>query len=151
MVGGHAVQYYGFHRPTRDLDIWVDTALINAERLVETLKEFGAVSTELSPEVLQHPKRIIRIDFQPLMVVVSYPIIGQRPVSLQNIQGSQPESIEILTLQTGSNFESAYASRIVENLDGVEVSIVSLNTLRAIKGSTNRPNDMQDLIYLNSL
>ncbi len=148
LVGGHAAQYYGSPRTTRDLDIWVDTAVNNAEKLVEVLKEFGVESADLTSAPFQLLHRIVRIDFPPLSVEILEPIIGQKPALLQTLQGSQPESIELLTVQTGTNFDSAYASRVILSFEGVEINIVNKEHLKLIKGSTDRPKDIQDLISL---
>ncbi len=148
MVGGHAAQFYGSPRPTRDLDIWVDTDSNNAEKLVDVLKEFGIELPELTSALFQHPNRIIRIDLQPFSIEILEPIIEQKPALLQTLQSSQPEPIEILTVQTGTNFDSAFASRVKASLEGMEISIVNKEHLRAIKSSTDRPKDIQDLNYI---
>jgi hypothetical protein len=42
IVGGFAVMKYGEPRYTKDLDLWVNNAKENSERVVSALKEFGA-------------------------------------------------------------------------------------------------------------
>ncbi|NJK32443.1 MAG: hypothetical protein HC927_08540 [Deltaproteobacteria bacterium] len=41
LVGGYAVNSYGFVRATEDLDIWVRATPKNAERLMEAMRAFG--------------------------------------------------------------------------------------------------------------
>ena len=41
VIGGYAVGYHGYPRPTGDLDIWISNASDNADRAREALKEFG--------------------------------------------------------------------------------------------------------------
>ena len=41
IVGGYAVAFHGHPRYTKDLDIWIDPAVENIEKLLETLKQFG--------------------------------------------------------------------------------------------------------------
>jgi hypothetical protein len=41
VVGGMAVNFYGYHRSTGDLDIWVDVSPTNQDRLAAALKKFG--------------------------------------------------------------------------------------------------------------
>ena len=48
LIGAYAVGYHGYPRATRDLDIWIAATRENAERVVQTLKEFGFDLPELS-------------------------------------------------------------------------------------------------------
>ena len=41
VVGGYAVNYYGFPRATADLDIWIAISPGNAQRIAEALRQFG--------------------------------------------------------------------------------------------------------------
>ena len=41
VVGGYAVGYHGYPRPTGDLDIWVAALPGNAVKLVDALAKFG--------------------------------------------------------------------------------------------------------------
>ena len=41
VIGGYAVNYYGFARATADLDIWIAIDPVNAERVAEVLRQFG--------------------------------------------------------------------------------------------------------------
>jgi hypothetical protein len=148
LVGGHAAQFYGSPRSTRDLDIWVGMDLSNAERLVEALRMFRIRSAELIPALFRHPNRIVRIDFPPLVLEVLDPVIGQKPVPLLSFQAGRPESIEILTVQSGASFETAYAQRMVVILEGVEVNVINKEHFRTIKSSTDRLKDQQDVVFL---
>ena len=38
VIGGYAVNYYGFSRATADLDIWIAGGLENAERVTEVVR-----------------------------------------------------------------------------------------------------------------
>jgi len=148
LVGGYAVQYYGYPRPTRDLDLWTATHPVNAQKLGEACQIFGSGVPELTSEPFQHANRIIRIVIPPPSFEILDPIIGSRPESLAFFQGNQTEQIEILTVQSGVSFETCYAERVVETLDGVEVSIISLRHLQAIKQAGNRAKDLDDLAHL---
>ena len=148
LVGGFAVRYYGYPRATRDLDLWTATHPLNARKLVDVCQVLGSGLPELTPEPFQHENRIIRIVIPPPSFEILDPIIGSRPESLAFFQGNQTEQIEILTVQSGVSFETCYAERVVETLDGVEVSIISLRHLQAIKQAGNRAKDLDDLAHL---
>ena len=148
LVGGYAVQYYGYLRPTSDLDIWIAANRVNAQKLVEALQSFGTGIAGLTLEPFQHENRIIRIEVQPLIVEVLNPIIGQRPESLSRIEGNPAGLIEVLTIQSGVSFETCYPERVMDRIDGVEVSIISLHHLEVVKQAGNRPQDIDDLAHL---
>ena len=148
LVGGYAVQYYGYQRHTSDLDIWTATHRANALKWIEVFQNFGSGIAGLTPETFQHENRIIRIEVRPLIVEILNPIIGQHPESLGRIEGNPASQIEVLTVQSGVSFKACYAARVVTKIDGVEVDIVSLPYLKAIKQAGNRPKDLDDLVHL---
>jgi len=49
LVGGWAVIYYGYPRPTNDFDIWVAVDPKNADGIVRVLRKFG-LDLSLPPE-----------------------------------------------------------------------------------------------------
>ena len=51
LIGGYAVGYYGYPRATNDMDVWIAIHPQNAQRVVNTLKEFGFDHPELTPEL----------------------------------------------------------------------------------------------------
>jgi hypothetical protein len=57
IIGGYAVGYHAFPRPTGDLDIWISTTRENAERALGALQEFGF---SCSVELLRQEKQLAR-------------------------------------------------------------------------------------------
>ena len=49
VVGGYAVAFHGHPRYTKDIDLWIELSLENAEKILEALKEFGFGSLDLTP------------------------------------------------------------------------------------------------------
>jgi hypothetical protein len=41
LVGGHAVAYHGYARPTQDLDVWIGVNAENAGRMVQVRRIEG--------------------------------------------------------------------------------------------------------------
>src|SRR6266478_1987754 len=123
LIGGYAVGYHGYPRATRDLDIWIAATQENASRVVSSLKEFGFDSPELSTELLLQPERMVRMGFEPLR-------------------------IEILKSISGVSFGECYPDRIVDLLDGVEVSLISLKHLKINKKASGRLKDLADIEHL---
>jgi len=124
-VGGYAVAFHGYARATADMDIWVRSERGNAERLVAALREFGFDLPELKPELFLQQGRIIRM-------------------------GNPPIRIKLLTSASGVQFDDCYAARVLAGMDGVPVSIISLDDLKANKRAAGRHKDMDDLENLPS-
>lgn len=95
LVGGYAVGFYGYPRPTGDMDIWVSRRRENAEKLVSVLKEFGFSSNDLSPDLFISKKSIVRM-------------------------GVPPYKIEVITSIDGVTFAECYVQRNVAEIDGIE-------------------------------
>jgi hypothetical protein len=121
VVGGYAVGYHGYPRSTGDMDVWVDSTEENAERLVETLTEFGFDVPELAPDLFLDPDRVIRMGHPPLR-------------------------IEILTSLTGVAFGGCYSTRAVEKMDdGTPIHFIGLEKLKENKRASGRHKDLDDL------
>jgi predicted nucleotidyltransferase len=120
LIGGYAVAYHGYMRSTADMDIWVAVNPRNAERVVAVLKAFGFDTPELSPALFLAEGRIIRM-------------------------GLPPVRIEISTTISGVRFEQCYKRRVIDVLDGVKVSLISLSDLKKNKKAANRHKDRDDL------
>jgi hypothetical protein len=120
LIGGYAVGYHGYPRPTGDLDIWIAVHPQNAERIVAALKEFGFDVPELSVNLFFKKKKIIRMGVPPLR-------------------------IDIATTISGVSFDECYNKRIVDTLDGVEVNLINLRHLKLNKKASGRLKDLNDL------
>ena len=120
LIGGYAVGFHGYPRATADMDIWVAIHPENANRIVETLKEFGFDLPELSPHLFLEEKQIIRM-------------------------GVPPVKLEICTSISGVEFEACYERRIVAELDGVEVNLIGFDDLKVNKKASGRSKDITDL------
>jgi hypothetical protein len=59
LIGGYAVSYYGYPRPTGDMDIWIRTDEETAEKTVRILNEFGFSSPDLTKELFLKEKQIV--------------------------------------------------------------------------------------------
>ena len=59
--------------------------------------------------------------------------------------GVPPVRLEITTSISGVQFEECYRTRIVDDLDGIEVNIIDLENLKKNKKASGRPKDIADL------
>jgi len=120
LVGGYAVGYYGYPRPTGDMDVWVAKQQQNAENLVKVLQAFGFSTPDLSPVLFLKEDQIVRLGFPPLR-------------------------IEILTNLSGVDFADCYTQRTQVVIDDVPVSLINLAQLKINKKASGRHKDLNDL------
>jgi predicted nucleotidyltransferase len=118
VIGGYAVNYYGFPRATADLDIWIAMHPENANRIAGVLQTFGF--TQANPEAFLEPRKIIRM-------------------------GVPPVRLEILTSISGVDFADCYRRRTRVELDGISVPLIHLEDLKRNKLASGRLKDRLDL------
>jgi hypothetical protein len=121
LIGGHAVAYHGYVRPTTDLDVWIALNRANAEKAVLALQTFfGSELPGLTPEWFLDPENVSKF-------------------------GARPFLIEILTAVDGGDFGHAFSNRVIAEIDGVAVSLIGLGDLKANKRASGRSKDLADL------
>ncbi len=117
LIGGYAVGYYGYPRPTGDMDVWIALSPQNAQRVVNALSEFGFTA---STEEFLKENSVVRM-------------------------GVPPFRLEILTTIDGVDFSECYAGRNTVVIDDVEVNLINLHDLRVNKRASGRLKDLSDL------
>jgi predicted nucleotidyltransferase len=120
LIGGYAVGYHGYPRATNDLDIWIAINPNTAGQMVMVLKEFGFDTSELSEALFLREHSVIRM-------------------------GMAPIRIEILTTISGVDFDECYQQKVVDEIDGIKINIISLKKLKINKKASGRHKDLDDL------
>jgi predicted nucleotidyltransferase len=120
LVGGYAVGYHGYPRATVDMDIWIGRSPETAEKMVRVLREFGFDVPNLSADLFLRVDQIVRM-------------------------GVPPVRLEIFTAIPGVDFASCYRSRVLAEIDGVSVYVISLEHLKTNKRASGRNKDLADL------
>jgi phage replication-related protein YjqB (UPF0714/DUF867 family) len=120
LIGGYAVGYHGYPRATGDMDIWVAMNSANAEKLVAVLTAFGFGASNICADLFLQPNNVIRM-------------------------GNPPLRLELLTTVSGVGFADAYAQRVTDTIDGVPVTIISLEQLKINKRASGRLRDLSDV------
>ena len=120
LVGGYAVGYHGYPRPTGDLDIWVGIEPENAGRIVAALREFGFDVPELANDLFLQRHKVVRM-------------------------GNLPFRIELITSIDGVSFDECYAQRVEGVLDGEQVVLIDRDNLKKNKRASGRLKDLADL------
>ncbi len=121
IVGGHAVAYYGYVRPTRDIDVWIAVSPDNAEKLVRAVNAFfGTALQGLVKEWFLDHDNVTRF-------------------------GAVPNLIEIVPTISGGNFQEAYARKVVAEIDGQKTNLICFQDLIANKQASGRAKDLADV------
>ncbi len=126
VVGAYAVAYYAEPRFTKDLDIWVNPELENAQRLYKAMKEFGAPLRGVHPEDFTERKMLYQI-------------------------GVAPIRIDILMDVAGIPFEQAWTRRKRSRYGDIPINILGIKDLITSKKRFKREQDVLDLKRLMAL
>lgn len=120
LVGGYAVNYYGHHRFTEDIDFWIAVSDENFARLLTAVRDF-------------FDGNLAGLDMNFLKNNESLYL------------GRVPDKIEIFQKASGLDFNQAYPRRVEESLEGIPIKIISLSDLRVNKLASGRHKDLADL------
>ncbi len=125
VVGGYAVAFHGHPRYTKDLDVWVEISIENAQRIISSLAQFGFASLGLTIE-----------DFlaEDSFAQLGYP----------------PHRIDILTSCDGVDFAECYLSKGEIEIDGLKIDFIDIENLTRNKAAAGRPQDLADIANLKS-
>lgn len=120
IVGGYAVAYHGYPRYTKDIDVWIWVKPENAEKVVKTLSDFGFESLELEASDFLETETIIQL-------------------------GYAPNRIDLIMGVSGVDFEECYAKRVMEEIDGISLPFIDLESLKKSKQASGRLQDLADI------
>jgi len=129
-IGGYAVNYYGFHRATEDMDIWIAPTQENKIYFLNTLHCMGYSDNEMTT--------IKNEDFTTYFMC-----------SL----GSRPNVIDILTIvHRNIKFEDAEKNASIHQLsDNISLKLVPYDFLKEIKLRSTRQKDLLDVAKLEEI
>jgi hypothetical protein len=142
VIGGHAVVYHGYQRMIGDLDVWISTEKLNAQRIVTVLHHLGNGLAAEAQSFFALPERVIRIGTPPFQV--EHYQLEDRFIHI----GNQPPQFEIMTSISGVDFASCYEKRLHVQLNEVPVSMIGLACLKANKKASIRQKDADDYAHL---
>jgi len=119
LVGGYAVVAHTKPRYTKDVDLWIDPAPDNLERVAEALSEFGAPGRAIDD---------VRACAEDEIVWFGVP----------------PGRVDILKRIPGVAFAPSYGRRAQVTVAGMAVAVLSIDDLIAAKRAAGRPQDLLD-------
>ncbi|MDQ3016799.1 MAG: hypothetical protein M3R25_08820 [Bacteroidota bacterium] len=125
LVGGYAVIIHGYNRTTGDLDIWVERSEENYEKLLQAFRIFGMSVFDMS-----------KINFleNEAMDVFTF--------------GRPPVSIDLMVALKGLVFSSTYLKSQIKFIEGLEVRLLSIESLIEAKKLSGRNKDLDDIEHL---
>ena len=126
LVGGWAVNMYGYIRATVDLDIWILADSANAQRVYAALGEFGAPLSGIKPGEFAEDGIVFQI-------------------------GVAPCRIDIITRISGVSYTEASEHALTKEIGGVPVKVISIEDLIVNKKASGRTKDLADVEVLERL
>jgi hypothetical protein len=120
VVGAYAMGAYGYPRATSDIDLYVQASIQNSQKVYDSLVEFGAAVDELTPDTLAKKGIFFQI-------------------------GVAPRRIDILTDLDGVDFDRAYETRKIVEVETLPIPIISKQDLIKNKKIAGRNKDVEDL------
>lgn len=123
LVGGYAVAFHAEPRFTKALDVWTEPDEINAPRVYDGLRRFGAPLHELTVADLVRVGTIFQI-------------------------GVPPNRIDVITAVDGVAFAEAWPEHVETRYGDVAVTVIGRRHLIQNKRATGRPQDLLDVTLL---
>jgi len=122
LIGGYAVNAFGYVRNTVDMDVWIASDAENLRRVVDAIREFAFPA---APDNLLHePDAMVRMGLPPLR-------------------------IEVLRKISGVEFEDCWPRRVIIEDDDLRIPVISLEDLKRNKAASGRRKDLLDLDELS--
>jgi len=119
LVGGHAVNYYGYVRATQDMDLLVEPSAENSQRIMAALSEFGFGEAGVPQGIFERRGGAVHL-------------------------GNEPNRIDILTSLKGVHNARIFSGIEVVEIDGISVDLISYDDLMLVKRRSDRPRDRAD-------
>jgi hypothetical protein len=123
VVGGYAVAYHGWPRMTGDIDFFLEVSDENARKVEHVLTDFSFASLGLTARDFLQPGMVVQL-------------------------GYPPNRIDLLTGLSGVEFADAWERRVTEEVDGLAMTFIDLESLRTNKAASGRLKDLADLDHL---
>jgi hypothetical protein len=100
LVGAYAMAAHKMPRATRDIDLWVRPDVENSKRVMRALEKFGAPTFQVNEEDFQTPDMVYQF-------------------------GVAPVRIDIITSIDAVEFAEAWQERMITELEGLNIPVIS--------------------------
>jgi hypothetical protein len=117
LIGGYAVNAFGYVRNTVDMDVWIASDPDNQRRVLQAIRDFAFPAAP--DDLLREPDAMVRMGLPPLR-------------------------IEVFKKISGVEFEDCWARRVLID-DDLQIPAISLEDLKRNKRASGRKKDLLDL------
>jgi hypothetical protein len=128
LIGGYAVNYYGYGRYTGDIDFWLRPSAANKEKFLTVFNELCNNTNDV--------EKIRALNFEDAQVIS----IGEPPLQ-----------IDFITKVNLVSFDEAWEKRVFFPLKKFQLPVVYYHHLITMKFNTGRPKDKLDLEQLQKI
>ncbi|MEN6488672.1 MAG: hypothetical protein ABFD66_07285 [Smithella sp.] len=104
LVGAYALGAHGYPRATGDIDIWIRADENNSAKVYKALQRFGAPMEQIKTSDFAREGIIYQI-------------------------GVAPRRIDIITQITGVTYDETDADKIIVEVEGIKLPVISLDKL----------------------
>lgn len=126
LVGGHAVNFYGYVRSTQDIDLLIYPSKQNASKVMTALAEFGFGEAGIPIERFETPGSAIHL-------------------------GVEPNRIDLLTHLKGMDVDQVFANLNRAEVGGILLNVIGRTQLIEAKRGSDRLKDQADAEELDKL
>lgn len=140
VVGGMAVNIYGYARLTMDLDIMVDLSEDNLEKLIAAMERYGYV-----PRIPVRPQEFLSKEKRDEWIKEKGAVV------FTFIDAKSPYKQVDVFLVNLLDFEDAYSRKVEMRIGVLKVNIVSMDDLIRMKTLSGRPRDVEDIHHLKKI
>ncbi len=122
LIGGYAVNAFGYVRNTVDMDVWIAVDAANQKRVLEAIRDFAFPGAP--DDLLIEDDAMVRM-------------------------GQPPLRIEVLKKISGVEFEDCWPRRVTIEDDDLKIPTISLADLKRNKMASGRKKDLLDVDELS--
>ena len=122
LIGGYAVNAFGYVRNTVDMDVWIAVDAANQKRVLEAIRDFAFPGAP--DDLLIEDDAMVRM-------------------------GQPPLRIEVLKKISGVEFEDCWQRRVTIEDDDLKIPTISLADLKRNKLASGRKKDLLDVDELS--
>lgn len=119
LVGGFAVNYYGYARTTQDIDFLLYPSKQNAKKIMNALTDFGFGKAGIPQKYFEESGNAIHL-------------------------GAEPNRIDLLTHLVGISNDKIFANLQQINFEGIDINIIAYSDLLEAKQKSKRLRDQAD-------
>lgn len=126
LVGGFAVNYYGYVRTTQDIDFLLYPSKENADKVMTALNDFGFGKAGIPKDIFEEAGNAVHL-------------------------GVEPNRIDLITHLLGVSNDQVFSNFKRVEMDGILVNIIAYGDLIKSKKASKRLRDLADAEELEKI